>query len=135
MKIKKLFLLTAVAAALSIFSINSMQTKADTLDGVPPNLNISENTTQYVENKVSLNIISSDNYNIVKNIKISGPGINQTINQFSKPKILCIYTASDTIHPILDYLKAQGYDVTVDTNVTDVSQLKGYDVIFADACF
>lgn len=133
MKIKKLFILAAAAAVLSVFSVNLMQAKADTLDGVPPNLNVSESTTQYVEDKVSLNVTSSDNYNIVKTIKVVGPGINQTINQFSKPKILCIYTASDTNHVVLDYIKNQGYDVTVNTNITDVSQLKDYDVIFADA--
>lgn len=105
--------------------------KSFKLDSTLPSLTLAQPNTSWTNVNTTFNTMMTDNFNIVSSISISGPGINSSVSLQSKPKILCL-SASSAYSATLNYLISKGYDVTINTNATDVSQLAGYDIILYD---
>jgi hypothetical protein len=100
------------------------------LDVTAPNLAISQADAAVWTNKdVTVSSVSSDNFNGVEKLTIAGNSTTKTTDVFAKPKILSVSLASRST---VSYLIAKGYDVTVDTTVTTLAQLSGYDIILSD---
>ena len=100
------------------------------LDVTAPTLAISQaDTTVWTNKDVTVSSVSSDNFNGVETLTIAGNSTTKTTDVFAKPKILSVSAASRST---VSYLIAKGYDVTVDTTVTTLAQLSGYDIILSD---
>ena len=100
------------------------------LDVTAPNLAISQaDATVWTNKDVTVSSVSSDNFNGVEKLTIAGNSTTKTTDVFAKPKILSVSLASRST---VSYLISKGYDVTVDTTVTTLAQLSGYDIILSD---
>lgn len=100
------------------------------LDTVNPTISVTQPNTAPSLDNTSIIVSGTDNFNIIKRMKVTGPGTNITREVYSKPKILFINWSEECSNVFYSFYNA-GYDVTFNDKITSVSQMAGYDIIAA----